>query len=360
MRRTIGGLPPSAFAMANSPNHPSGKKANPASETQNFIPLFIDNSGDLGNSILFQSGTAAVGIGTTTPSATLEVNGTAKFDGLASFASGQTFPGTLTGIKAGTGITVSGSTTDPTVGINATFANEYYAQLKAANTFTANQTVNGTMTATNFSGNGSGLTNVTATNSNELGGLAPGAFAQLGASSNTFSGSLSASSFTGGGSGLSNVNAAELGGMLPSAYQPAGSYATTGANSFTGNQSVTGNVSATESVSGVTGTFTGLVTESGALLPSTGTATASQGYNSNAMDLVASAYNSTAGQAQNQDFRWLTAPAGNNSGSPSGALTLLFGANGAQPTPTGLSVASNGQITFASNQTFLVRARSPG
>jgi hypothetical protein len=37
-----------------------------------------------------------VGIGTTTPSALLEVNGTAKFDGLVTFASGQTFPGIMT------------------------------------------------------------------------------------------------------------------------------------------------------------------------------------------------------------------------------------------------------------------------
>ena len=58
--------------------------------------------------------------------------------------------------------------------------------LAAANTFAANQTVNGTVTASSFSGNGAALTNVTANNSNELGGQAPGAFAQL-ATANTFS-----------------------------------------------------------------------------------------------------------------------------------------------------------------------------
>jgi trimeric autotransporter adhesin len=140
---TIGGLPPSAFVKANStPTSQAGKNANPAVETQNYIPLFINSSGGLGNSILYQSGTTAVGIGTTTPSATLEVNGTTKFDGLAGFASGQTFPGTLTGITAGTGITVSGSASNPTVGINTAIANQDYAQLKAANTFAANQTIN--------------------------------------------------------------------------------------------------------------------------------------------------------------------------------------------------------------------------
>jgi hypothetical protein len=309
---TVGGYPASSFVMANSGGHSPGSKgkAAPGTETQNFIPIFIDNSGDLGNSILFQSGTTEVGINTTTPSATLEVNGTAKFDNLVNFASGQIFPGTLTGITAGTGINVTGSKTNPTVGINTTFANQFYAQLKAANTFTANQTVNGTMTATTFSGSGSGLTNVTAANANELGGLPP------------------------------------------SSYQPAGSYATTGSNTFTGNQNITGNLAATGSVSGAAATFTGVVTEAGALLPASGTATASQGYNSQPFDSVTSVFNSTGGTAQNQDFRWLAEPVGNDTGSPSGKLDLLFGANGATPTETGLSVANNGIITFATGQTF--------
>jgi hypothetical protein len=58
--------------------------------------------------------------------------------------------------------------------------------LAAANTFSMNQTVNGTLTASSFSGNGAALTNVTAANSNELGGQPPNAYAQLGAA-NTFS-----------------------------------------------------------------------------------------------------------------------------------------------------------------------------
>jgi hypothetical protein len=46
-----------------------------------------------------------LGIATSAPTANLEVNGTAKFDGLVTFASGQTFPGTGTGTGAITGIT---------------------------------------------------------------------------------------------------------------------------------------------------------------------------------------------------------------------------------------------------------------
>src|SRR5205807_6698003 len=51
-----------------------------------------------------------------------------------------------------------------------------------ANTFTANQTVNGAVSATSFSGSGAGLTGV---NAASLNGLASGNFAQL-AAANTF------------------------------------------------------------------------------------------------------------------------------------------------------------------------------
>lgn len=446
---TIGGLPPSSFVLASPGNGSSGSSGSGAnlpgnagpnisgSGTQNFIPLWTDNNGTLGNSVIFQSGsgsTAKTGVNTTTPAATLDVNGNTiargpvqlpstgtanasqgfisqpfslqgsafnsgtqqaigpifqwqtepvgnntsspsgslnllygsgsgspgetgvniASNGIVTFVKTQTFPNTLNGITAGTGISVTGSKTNPTVGINVSFANQNFANLNNANTFSKSQTVNGTMTATNFSGNGAGLTNVNAT---QLGGLSSSAFAQL-AQPNTFNanqtvnGSVNATSFSGGGSGLSNVNAAELGGLPPASYQPAGSYATTGANTFTGDQSVTGNVSATGSVTSNTATFTGLLTTNGALLPASGTAGASQGYNSQPLDAVTSVYNSAAGQAQNQDFRWQAEPVGNDSNTPSGKLNLLFGANGGTPTETGLSVASNGLVTFATGQSF--------
>lgn len=54
-----------------------------------------------------------VGIGTTAPTAKLEVNGAAKFDGLITFAAGQTFPGggggTITAVNAGAGLAGGGT-----------------------------------------------------------------------------------------------------------------------------------------------------------------------------------------------------------------------------------------------------------
>jgi len=59
---------------------------------------------------IYTNASGKIGIGTQTPAATLEVNGTAKLDGLATFAAGQMFPGTLTGATTGGGLAVSSST----------------------------------------------------------------------------------------------------------------------------------------------------------------------------------------------------------------------------------------------------------
>jgi hypothetical protein len=84
-----------------------------------------------------------------------------------------------TGLTGGGSVSLGGSTT-------LSLDTSKVPLLAAANSFAASQTVNGTVTASSFSGNGAALTNVTANNSNELGGQAAGAFAQL-AAANTFS-----------------------------------------------------------------------------------------------------------------------------------------------------------------------------
>lgn len=94
-------------------------------------------------------------------------------------------------------------------------------------------------------------------------------------------------------------------------------------------------------------TIRGLLT-----LPTTGNATASVGKNSQSLNLSGSAFNSGMATNVNQTFRLQTEPTGNNTASPSGKLSLLYysGANAASE--TGLSIASNGLITFAPGQTF--------
>jgi trimeric autotransporter adhesin len=237
---TLGGLPPSAFVMtaltgvstasSSSPSGGSGNSANIGSSgTQNYIPIWTDNSGDLGDSVLYQSGSgssAKIGLNVTNPLASLDVNGTGLMRGLFemattgfataskgynsnplnfessafnsgtgkyamnhfqwqaepagndtktpsatlnllygtdpaaptetglklsstgvfTFASGQTFPGsgTITGVTAGTDLTGGGASGNVTLNVDTTKV----PQLAAANTFTNNQTVNGTLTAT--------------------------------------------------------------------------------------------------------------------------------------------------------------------------------------------------------------------
>ena len=277
---------------------------------------------------------------TSSPSGSLNLlfgsNGTAPAEtgltiasnGLVTFASGQTFPGsggsgTVTSVATGAGLTGGPITGTGTISIPSA---------GVTNTMLANNSV--TITAgAGLSGGGSvplGGT-ITLTNSApSLGGTVTSVSSGTGLTGGpiTSSGSLSLNtSYTNG------LYLQLLGGTL------------TGALSGT-SAAFSGGVSAS------TGMFSGTVSEAGAVLPDTGTATATQGFNSNPFDLQASAFSSTTAAAVTQDFRWQAEPAGNDTSSPSGTLNLLFGSNGTSPAETGLSIASNGQITFASGQTF--------
>jgi hypothetical protein len=87
-------------------------------------------------------------------------------------------------------------------------------------------------------------------------------------------------------------------------------------------------------------------------LPAGGTATATKGFNSQAEQLSASAFNSGTSKAVTQTFQWQAEPVGNDTGTPSGSLNLLFGQGANKLAETGLNIASNGQIIFATGQTF--------
>jgi len=72
--------------------------------------------------LFIQDKTGRLGIGTTTPAYTLDVNGTGNFTGLVNFASGQTFPGTgtITGVTAGTDLTGGGTSGTVTLNVDTT------------------------------------------------------------------------------------------------------------------------------------------------------------------------------------------------------------------------------------------------
>ena len=102
--QTLGGLPPSAFVLAapgggnsgtalpSSPSSSSPQTTTPpvgGSGTQNYVPLWTDSTGDLGNSILYQVGSgskARIGINEKSPLFTLDVNGQELVRGLFEMA----------------------------------------------------------------------------------------------------------------------------------------------------------------------------------------------------------------------------------------------------------------------------------
>jgi hypothetical protein len=248
-------------------------------------------------------------------------------NGLLTFASGQTFPGTgsgtVTSVGTGAGltggpITGSGTISIPSAGVtNAMLANSSVT-VKAGSGLSGGGTValGGTITLTNSAPSLGGT--VTSVGSGT--GLTGGPI--------TTSGTLSLDTTYTDGRYLQLTGGTLTGGLT-------GTTAT-----FTG------------ALAAAASAFSGTVTAAGSLLPATGTATASKGFNSNALDWQASSFSSSTSKAVAQDFRWQAEPAGNDTSTPSGTLNLLFGSNGSSPTETGLSIASNGVISFASGQTF--------
>ncbi len=138
--QTLGGKPASAFLSAPGNNSLSpntvGNNTLTGKGTKDYVPLWLSGS-KLGNSKIFQSASGDLGVGTTTPAANLDVNGTTDIrntlslfpsgsaptlsingtafsvsnTGTVTFVSGQTFPGTgtITGVTAGTGLTGGGN-----------------------------------------------------------------------------------------------------------------------------------------------------------------------------------------------------------------------------------------------------------
>ncbi len=88
-----------------------------------------------------------VGIGTTSPAASLEVNGTAQFDSSVTFAQPITTSGVLTStVGGGTAPLSVNSTTEVSnlnVGLLGGVVATDYARVDVGNTFTGNQTING-------------------------------------------------------------------------------------------------------------------------------------------------------------------------------------------------------------------------
>jgi hypothetical protein len=315
--------------------------------------------------------------------------------GILTFAPGQTFPalGTVTSIATGTGltggpITKTGTISIPAGGITNSLLANSAITVAAGSGLSGGGTVGlgGTITLTNSSPGSGGTVSSIATGT----GLTGGPITRTGTISIPAGGItnnlLANSAITvKPGSGLSGGGVVGLGGTVtltnsaPSLGGTVTSIATgtgltggpvTGSGTLSLNTTYTdgrylqlgggilsgGLTGTTANFTGALkalgGTFIGAITASGAVMPNKGKATATHPFNSNSLDFIASTFNSSSSTAVAQDFRWQAEPTGNNSSNPSGTLNLLFGSNGTAPAETGLSVASNGRITFAPGQSF--------
>jgi hypothetical protein len=94
-------------------------------------------------------------------------------------------------------------------------------------------------------------------------------------------------------------------------------------------------------------------------LPPVAPATTTNGYGLQLLDFSASTWSPTANAPVNQTFRLFSYPAGNNTATPSGTLFLQF-QEGASPVANVLSIASNGVINFAPDQTFPIKGTGGG
>jgi hypothetical protein len=137
--------------------------------------------------------------------------------GVFTFATGQTFPGTVTSVVGSGPITAATSAGVVTVGLNATTLettlNTVYPRLSAANTFTGNQAVTGNLTASGtVSGGGgnvvSGVTGSTSSTASQASGVVGSSTAATGS---VFGVLGAARSTTTGAAGVTGVESASTG-----------------------------------------------------------------------------------------------------------------------------------------------------
>ena len=195
-----------------------------------------------------------------------------------------------------------------------------------------------------------------AADSDTLGGLPASAFLQAGAqASESAAVAATTRSASPGAQAATEQAPAAPSGSGTADYLPLWTNSTTLGNSvlFQSSTGSTAKVGLNTTTPASTLDVNGAGTVRGTLsLPATGTATASAGKNSQPASLQASAFNTSTSTAVKQTFNLQAEPTGNDTSSPSGKLNLLFASGTGTPAETGLSISSNGKITFASGQTF--------
>jgi hypothetical protein len=323
------------------------------SGTSGFLPIWSTSS-TLGSSLIAQYG-ANIGIGTVSPATLLDVNGASTLRGTVSLlATAATLAVGINSPVLQLGASTYSSTSNTAVPQN------FVWQAQSAGNNTASPSANLTLlfgsdttapspTGLSISPNGQ----ITFAPSQTFPGVGAG----------TITGITTGPGLTGGGSS-GNVTLALSGPVSTAnggtgAADPADALANLGGISSTQTtlQTLAGPLSGTSIGIATTTPATpldvnGASTLRGAVSMPASIATANQGANSPPLQLGASSYSSANSTAVPQNFVWQAQSTGNNTISPTANLTLLFGSDTTAPTPTGLSISPNGQITFAPSQTF--------
>jgi hypothetical protein len=291
---TIGGLPASAFVLANGAQGAAvGTKSAPAPASNaasknavppanpdvtgkgvvDYIPMW-DTTSDIVDSIIFQK-SSEIGINTTTPAATLDVNGKTgirdtltlfpkstdstlaingtafKIDqtGKVKFVTGQTFPGagTITGVTTAPGSGLSGGGTTGMLSLKVPSAGITNAML-ANSTITLNANAAGGITTPGAMTLGSTYTmGLKTCSANQVLEYVGSAWTCASVGTGTITGVTAGTDLTGGGAtGTVTLNVDTT--KVPQLAS---------ANTFTANQTISGNLTATGAVFGQTAIFSG-------------------------------------------------------------------------------------------------------
>jgi hypothetical protein len=226
--QTVGGLPASSFMLAPAGSQAGTSAGSPpgtitGSGTTDYVPMFTGAT-TIGNSKIYQNAGGDVGIGTTSPAATLDVkgksdvrdtltlfpksthpaltvNGTAfqvASTGAVTFVSGQTFPGagTVTSVGSGAGLTGGPITTSGTLSIATGGVTNGMLQ-NSSLTVTGNSPLTGGGAVSLGGGTSLGLK---ACSSNQILEFISGAWSCVAIPAGTITGVTAGTDLTGGGS----------------------------------------------------------------------------------------------------------------------------------------------------------------
>jgi hypothetical protein len=384
---TLGGLPASAFVLAGSKAAAdfaataavttSAANVTTTGGVSGYLPEFSGAS-TVVDSPLFVNG-ANVGIGTATPTATLDVNGTTLISGALTANGGATIGGTLLLPAVGTATASAGFSSQPmkfyTSAWNSTSNAAVQPRFEWQAAVTGNDTAAPSATLNLFSSTTSaGATNTGFSfNANGTLNFAKGqTFPGTGTGNGTITSITAGTGLTGGGATGNvtlNVDTTKVPLLGAATNTFTGNQTTQGNLSVLGNETLAGSLTADVSVSTGTltagsltansGTFTSL-TSSGVAVPPKGTASLAFGVNSFPIDLHSSVYGYFDPGPVTTDFRLQAESSYNGTtGVDQNSLNLLFGSTSQAMAETGLSISANGALNAPSVNTSSLTVGQP-